>query len=189
MVATSTAPYPYHAPLLAKHKPVVPEFGSPKWESHKSFPAIDTTTDQAWNQVKVILAGVIALAKDKPYAGSDDYGQPARIELLWDRGNKDLRGLVVFDNQGRLIVHVVNALLGYGGSGPYLTEQILTFLGVSQQMFGELQQASWDRPYLLILSRQKHEVYEGVDSAYPTLDVESEWTWWSFNNAIASLSA
>ena len=83
----------------------------------------------------------------------------------------------------------VVALLGYGGSGPYLSEQILTLLGVSQEMFEEIQRATWDRPYLIILSRQKREVIEGVDTAYPTLQVEDEWRWWPATSSLQAITA
>ena len=178
MVATSTAPYPYRRPLLAQYKLEIPEFGSPKWENANSFPAIDDATDTAWQQAKIILAGVIALANEKPFAGSSGFSLPARVELIWSRGNPELRGLVVFDTQGRLIVHVENALLGYNGSGPSLSQQILSFLDVSPETFEEIQASAWNRPYLIVLSRQRHEAHKGIDVAYPTLDVEPEWTWW-----------
>lgn len=188
MAVSTTAPYPYDKPLLAKTAYVVHDHQF-TWQHLGTFPAITGPTDAAWRQIEIILTGVIELARHKTYEISTTYSTPARVELLWSRDNRDFRGLVIFDSMGRLIVHVTNALLGYGGSGPYLSEQILTLLGVSQEMFEEIQRATWDRPYLIILSRQKREVIEGVDTAYPTLQVEDEWQWWPATSSLQAITA
>lgn len=187
MAVSTTAPYPYSHPLLAKF---TPEEISHQivWQPHGSLPAITGPTDAAWNQIEIILTGIAELARHKTYAGSTGYSTPARVELLWSRDNRDFRGLVIFDSQGRLIVHVTNALLGYGGSGPYLSEQILMLLGISKEMFEEIQVSVWDKPYVVILTRQKHEVYGGVDAAYPTLEVENEWRWWLATSSLQSIT-
>ncbi len=188
MAVSTTAPYPYDKPLLAKTPYVVHDHQF-TWQHLGTFPAITGPTDAAWKQIEIILTGIIELARHKSYEILTTYSTPARVELLWSRDNRDFRGLVIFDSMGRLIVHVTNALLGYGGSGPYLSEQILTLLGVSNEMFEEIQQATWDRPYLIILSRQKREVIEGVDTAYPTLQVEDEWRWWPATSSLQAITA
>ncbi len=69
------------------------------------------------------------------------------MEFFWDP-QYDSRGVTFFDDQGRLIVHVLHALLGYGGSGPMFSKQIMLHLGVSEEMFQDIQSALWDqRPY------------------------------------------
>jgi hypothetical protein len=186
MAVSTTAPYPYTKPLLAKIPYVVAD-GHYVWEHRGTLPAITGPTDTAWTQIEIILTGISELAKRKTYACGEGFSTPARVELLWCGDNRDFRGLVIFDSQGRLIVHVTNALLGYSGSGSYLSKQILTLLGISKRMFEEIQYAVWNMSYVVILTRQKHEVYEGVDTAYPTLEVEPEWRWWTARASMQSI--
>lgn len=194
MATDSSAPYPYDKPLLARLEPTIGEYGDVTWQTyghHGSLPPITGPTDFAWKQLEIILTGIETLAERKQYFGSDEFGLPARIELFWDHDHSKhrLRGLAIFDTQARLIVHVTNALLGYGGAGPYLTEQILRFIGVPEVLIEELQRATREKAYYVILSRQKHGVYEGVDTTIPTLEVKPTWRWWFANLHLRELSA
>lgn len=175
MVANRTD-YPRTTPVLEVLSPTVPEFGYTTWSPAGSFPAITDSSDASLKQVRAILAGVEALYMDTSNPRTEVFGLPARVELFWYRERQELRGLAIFDTEERLIVHVAHALLGYSGSGPILTREILKLLGVSKEMFEKLQRAAWDQNYLIILSRERPAPYEGLDN--PQLDVEPEWTWW-----------
>lgn len=174
MDRTSTAPYPYQRPYMDNLEPAVREFGFPHWSTYMSFPAIDDGTDTSWVRLEIILAGVTALAQQHGWNAS--FGLPARLEFTWDNAS-DRRGVLIYDSRGQLIVHVVHALLGYSGSGPALSEQILSALG-AQELFAPMNQAARDRAYVLVASRQPHGTIQGVDTAIPGMDVEQTWTWW-----------
>lgn len=176
MVGFSNAPYPYRLPSVDRLEPQRPLHDYALWQDYRSLPAISSPTDRSWLICKVLLTGVVVLAG---HEDPDSFGLPARLEFFRNDARYE-RGVVIFDNQGRMIVHVVHALLGYGGSGPYLSEQILGFLGVPEETFHEIQQAVWqsDR-YMVVVSRQQHGVIEGVDAAFFISNVEAEeWTWW-----------
>lgn len=76
-----------------------------------------------------------------------DPDQVARVEFIWDdvRGK---RGAILVDTVGNVMLHVVDALLGYNGSGPRLSEAILARLGANKELFEHLNEAVWQqRPY------------------------------------------
>ncbi len=106
------------------------------------------------------------------------FSRPVRLECFWnDYSHK--RGITVFDQHGRLIVHVVPALLGYEGSGPALSWQLMERLGVTRELFDQLQtEVHNNRPYMLIVSREQRIEHDDdqrlIPNATPVLD---EWTW------------
>jgi hypothetical protein len=100
------------------------------------------------------------------------------MEFFWDL-DADTRGVAFYDDRGRLIVHVLHSLLGYGGSGPMFSKQIMLHLGVSEEMFQAIQAALWDqRPYKVVLSRERHDAFDGVEVVQSGSGITSEWDWW-----------
>lgn len=56
--------------------------------------------------------------------------------------------------QEKVLAHLVNALLGYKGSGPELSEAVLDHLGVPVSVFEAIQDATWnDYPYVVVVRR------------------------------------
>lgn len=129
---------------------------------------IDSDTDTAELHVKLLLRGIAATAKAEDYFSwppvhpvdrieifSDDYTEDARYRL------KD-RGIVLFDVSGRPLVHVCHALIGYGGSGPSLTEAIFQELGVDEGIFDQIQKAysgirSTNTPYYVVVQKARDD--------------------------------
>lgn len=152
--------------------------GYPLWQDDASMPALTQSTHVVWQQLEPILVRIDEARESEQFTASPPFSLPARLELIWDRHHSHRQGLVMFDSQGQLIVHVVHALLGYDGSGPQLSKQILTHLGVGEAMFEQIQHEVRDRPYLVVLSRQKRRFDQGITTTYPTHEVEGEWEYW-----------
>lgn len=75
----------------------------------------------------------------------------ARLEFVWD-GRK--KGVIAVGTRDNVLVHITEAILGYEGSGPSLSKDILHFFGVSDEVFEMIQDAAWNaRPYLVSLGR------------------------------------
>ena len=155
MTDTSTAPY---SSLAREIAPRV--IGSVEHlEEYRSFAAIDAETHTAWRLVRTILIGTIehnkALRRAGLGLGFQDFGRPTRVEAFMGTSSFRTRGIAIFDEKGDLIVHVVNALLGYDGNGPDLSWHILNLLGISDEMFSDIQAATSQQrgttPYTIII--------------------------------------
>jgi hypothetical protein len=115
-------------------------------------------------------------------AASDhsNIGHLVRAEFFWKHepaGKPSPRGVVLFDNRGAAIIHVVNALLGYGGSGPALSKRILDALGVPSELFEQANQAVESQDYVIVFSREQHGELFGVDSTISYAE-PAKWEWW-----------
>lgn len=179
MSNTSTAPFPYKNAYIDQLEATSDSYsGLMEFRGGKSLPSIKSDTYEAWRLLEPLLAGIQMVARDKGPEAT--YGTVARLEFVWDAsGDEEFRGVAIFDVNGRLVVHAQHALLGYSGSGPLLSLQIMKQLGITEEMYDDIQRSVWDqRPYTVVISREKHDVIDGVDTAYPTLDVESQWNWW-----------
>lgn|GEM_PF-3603358 len=58
-----------------------------------------------------------------------------------DFGARELRGAILYDtssSEPEPCLHVLNALLGYQGSGPLLSKSIMMLLGMSEGMFDQM---------------------------------------------------
>ncbi|MNQ66192.1 hypothetical protein D3C85_806780 [compost metagenome] len=82
------------------------------------------------------------------------------------------RGLVLFDDSNAPIVHILDALIGYQGSGPSLTWMILDSLGVPEWIFSEIQRKFWD-------VRSTNTPYYIIVQSTPRSNSSSEWHWTS----------
>lgn len=58
--------------------------------------------------------------------------------------------------------------------------QIMLHLGVSEEMFQDIQSALWDqRPYKVVLSRERHDIVdEDVEFVAPGSGILPSWEWW-----------
>lgn len=178
-MSAGSAPFIYRNPVA--YNRIWPE---KNYHDMPEFPTVYGTfcgsTDQDWRTLKILLAGINQLHGAENHS---DVGAVARVEFFWykevsDPHNRN-RGAVVFDNYGNLLLHAPNALLGYGGSGPWLSEQILRAVGVSKEMFNDANGDVWGKDYTLIFSRQYHDTATGVDLAVPYGPVRREWEWWT----------
>lgn len=179
MATTSTAPFPYKSAITDRLEAERNySNGCMEYSHGRSLPPIDDETFGTWRMLEPLLAGIQVLAHEKGFDAA--YSTIARLEFFWSVEDDDeYRGVAIFDSRGQLVVHVLHALLGYGGSGPTLSRQIMGLLGVSIEMLDDIQRAVWNqRPYKIVVSREKHDTIEGVDTPYPTLDVEPQWEWW-----------
>ncbi len=179
MATTSTAPFPYKNAYTDRLQSRTDSYdGMAEYLQGHSLSPITSDTYDAWRMLEHILKGIEVVARDKGYEAT--YHTVARLEFFWDEtGDQEQRGVAIFDTRGKLIVHALHALLGYSGSGPQLSQQIMMLLGISEHQFNEIQESVRNqRPYLVVVSREKHDVIDGVNTAYPTLDVESTWEWW-----------
>lgn len=149
MATPSPAPYS----ITKSITPVIVD-GVEHLQGYGSYPAINYDTNLSWQLIHPIMVGTSLVNQDGRYG----FGKPTRIELFMGSDTFRTRGLALFDKTGRLIVHVVNALLGYGGSGPHLSWQIMEFLGVSKEIFDKIQAATSQEngtmPYRVILLRE-----------------------------------
>jgi len=82
-----------------------------------------------------------------------DVNAVARIEFI--RNELELkRGAILMDAHGRILVHVVNALLGYVGRGPALSEMICDAVGIPTEIFEAIQNEAFGiKPYAIALWR------------------------------------
>lgn len=65
----------------------------------------------------------------------------SRVEFLHHPGTETrlgLRGAVLYDSTGQPVFHFVNALIGYSGSGPALSREILRALGVNDYRIDQI---------------------------------------------------
>jgi len=144
----------------------------------------DGSTDADWAILEPLLAGIPALYKEVKYpeiGESSTYGLVSRVEFFSVRVNDcpAKRGAVLFDNRGVPLLHAFNALLGYGGSGPDFSRQLLSAIGVPDIMFSDANMMVASGRYdSLIFSRERHEVVEDVDTIFVGADVMDEWNWW-----------
>ena len=176
MASTSPAPFPYrdarstHLHVRQMHEGIG---NFPYFEEEGSLPVIDADTYSAWRRLELLFPDANTVEPGHPF------GIPARMEFFWDP-NFDSRGVAFFDDKGHLIIHVLHALLGYGGSGPMSSKQIMLHLGVSEEMFQDIQSALWDqRPYKVVLSRERHDILdEDVEFVAPGAGILSDWEWW-----------
>lgn len=165
---TLEAPYSYRLARVNRMQPRPPAFAADHSHYDTRFGDLTgRTTDRIWEVVRLLLAGIDHL---------EDVPPISRVELFSGRNR---RGLMLFDNTGVALLHVPPALLGYSGSGPILSEQILTALGVTEEMFREAcGAANYDHGYMVIFSREEIQEVNGVETALPRGEL-GEWTWWS----------
>jgi len=164
---TLEAPYDYRLARVNRMPTTPPAYPADYAHYHTKLRDLaGTSTDRIWEVVRLLLAGIDHL---------EDVSPISRVELFSGRNR---RGLMLFDNTGAALLHVPLALLGYSGSGPILSEQILTALGVSKEMFREAcSAANYDHGYMVIFSREEIQKVEGVEAAIPRGEL-GEWRWW-----------
>ena len=180
------------------------DMGADDYQVHyrTAMRTFDSWTQQDWAALEPILAGIDSLyyewSQDEPLKQNSTFGRIARAEFFWVMRSeqKACQGVVLFDNYRRAILHATNALLGYGGSGPDLSRQILMAIGVSEDMFDEVNASVEPREYdNVVFSRESTGVMIGnsmLVGGEPCSDlhrtgdiitnpgdpVSNTWTWW-----------
>ena len=158
-MANTSQTAPYQSLLSKQITPILVD-GTEHLQTRQSYPAIDNDTSASWQLVQPLIAG-INLLNEWNIDRRGGFAKPARIELYMGADSFRTRGLVIFDESDRLIVHVVNALVGYGGTGPQLSKQILSFLDVSPEIIDEIQAATsqekGSKPYNILLVRSGYD--------------------------------
>lgn len=146
---------------------------------------IDSDADTAELHVKLLLRGITETIRAEGHSIWRDVQPVGRIEIFSDdytdaaKYRLQDRGLVIFDTNGRPLLHVCNALIGYSGSGPSLTKAIFDELGVGQAIFDEIQATyagtrSTNTPYYLVVQKVQDDI-DRPDSFY--------WTWSSVRSS------
>lgn len=157
--------------MMPEYREVDPFFS---YSTHESHQPLKEDTTSAWSFLDQLFPD------DHTVAVIDGltFDTPARLECFWD-DNLRKRGITIFDQQGRLIIHVHSALLGYEGSGPRLSWQLMERLGVPRKLFDELQvEANLSRPYMMIVSREQYEHRDGTHYIAIGTPVQDAWTRW-----------
>lgn len=168
------APYPYrNAYLDLCTKKEYP--GVFYTEYQTELGSFDYSTDRAGQLMSYLLPGIEQTARSRPL----EAGKIVRAEFIWKRPTRPVedRGVVLWNNHGQAMIHVVNALLGYSGSGPALSQQILRLLGVPEELFEQANGSVAHQSYVIVFSRQSHSMVDDVDTAIPFAE-PGEWEWW-----------
>lgn len=177
MATTRSAPFPYYNARIDRLTEIS-ERGDgirfPYYEADDSLPVIDDDTYSALRRIKVLFPDANSVEPD-----SADLGLAARLEFFRD-DRIGSRGVAIFNNEGLLIVHVLHALLGYNGSGPDLSRDIMAQLDVPRRMFDEIQNATWQNwPYLVVVSREQTEQLDRhTVVTVPGARLRDDWDWW-----------
>lgn len=143
------------------------------------FPAFTGSTDLDEPLVRIVLAGMDALAVKDDSSCWTIRPRIDRIELVWsqkDDARNERRGAILYAD-GTPMVYVMHALAGYGGSGPWLTESIFKQLGIAE-LFEEINTAVPHQNYHVVVSREATGVIEDTVVALPWTEPLPEWRWW-----------
>lgn len=126
-----------------------------------------------WPVLGQVLGGLETLGtrSDNPIS----MGRIARVEFIWDRG-ANRQGAVFFDDKGVPLIHAVNALLGYDGSGSMLSRRIMAKLGIDEAVFDEISALVRNQDYIVVLTREQHVEVNGLMRALPSMVVDT-WDW------------
>ena len=129
---------------------------------------ISDSTDIAELHVKLVLQGIAAIVNSDKCHNWPEVYPVGRLEIFGDwhtvaaQNTLHDQGMVLFDVNGLPLLHVVHALIGYGGSGPALTKAIFSDLGISPAIFEEIQRAhrdvlSTDSPYHVVVQSSRDD--------------------------------
>lgn len=130
---------------------------------------IDDAPDLAEDHVQVLLQGTEGVSSPDGIVRIDRrIGPIRRVEIFSDEHTAQAqhrlldKGLVLFDDSYKPIVHVFNALIGYEGSGPSLTKFILDQLSIPERIFDEIQRKfrgirSSDVPYYIVIQSTNND--------------------------------
>jgi hypothetical protein len=80
------------------------------------------------------------------------------------------------DDKGVPLIHAVNALLGYDGSGSMLSRRIMAKLGIDEAVFDEISALVRNQDYIVVLTREQHVEVNGLMRALPSMVVDT-WDW------------
>jgi len=86
-----------------------------------------------------------------------------RIEFVhWPNTLKRLQGAIIFDQNERAALHLVDILLGYEGCGPSRCKDVLEVLGTPPHLFDTINKSamearSHNQPYVIIAQKLDNE--------------------------------
>ncbi len=171
-MTTSFAPFPFYDMYTDHLRPLRYPGEAPVYQDESSLPAITATTTSAWQELEPKLLELMT-AYDGEHAGPR-FGSPARLEFFV---SDESEGLNIFDSYGRHIVHVQPAKLGYNGSGPTLSINVMRLLGVSDEIIQQLQTELRGVPlYKVVVTREVRA--DDEIRATAGAEVATGWTWW-----------
>jgi hypothetical protein len=145
--------------------------GNVNFETEHSFGAMNQHPRLAWAAIEDQLKRVIAATERD--ADKARFSTLARIECF-QIDARDERGMAIFDSQGRLVIHITNAVLGEPGAASELCLNIMTrLLDIPREMFGHIEEE--------ILGGQQYKIV--VSRELPSEDrqataVKGQWFWW-----------
>lgn len=170
----ATRPRSVHDTRILRSEWKDQELGASHYKS--LFGTFDSNTHDDGDRAEVILTGLDVLAKRRVYPRFDFLVD--RVELLWNgHHRRDNRYGGIFFSRYRALLHCRDALIGYGGSGPGLTERQFRVLGCGH-LFDEVNDAVLHQDYHVVVSREPTAVIDGVLTALPYIQPLPEWRWW-----------
>jgi len=175
MMTTSTAPFPYRDPYILNLEPHHSGLQTPLFFTERSLPPAVDFTFVVERQLEIRLTSIPS--EIERHGWNAQFSLPARFEFVV---TNDAEGMLLFDSLGHLIVHAPTAKLGYDGSGPSLSKNVMRILGVTEETINEIQAETRGKSkYVVIVSREKHVAQDGLEVAIRGHDVLDTWTWWS----------
>ena len=147
---------------------------------------IGSDTNTAWAVLEHVLANIESLHVGflKPRKGVKAvHLQIARLEFYRfpsPVGGAEVIGMAAFDSTGQPLFTVRDATLGYSGSGPILSSNIAAALGITPEMFEEINTSvSGGGHYALVVSREITEESEVEDLPIPVpvSYCDGPWRW------------
>lgn len=173
MDSLPAGPYPYCDSLVRSLATVETEDQGVHYRTKFGF--FGSIFDEDWKKVEECIENVeyFNLLDGKTALE----GMITRVEVFREYGDGRPQGLVAFNDACVALFHVSCALLGYEGSGPKLTQRVLAAIGIPVEMFERVNQQVHPGSYMVIFSREKTELLEGVKvSKYE--GCKDEWEYW-----------
>lgn len=168
-----SAPHHYTESYVNRMIPHIPYKGYVNYETlFGTFDGAASHLEEV--RIKILLAGINTLAPDSAL----QVYPIVRAEFFRLGNGLDRRGVILFDSRLKPVLHVQHALLGYQGSGPHLSEVILKTLGGDANFSDVNELVNYDRPYMVIFSREKITEVAGVKAASPFDEPLEQWKWW-----------
>lgn len=161
-----SAPTPYTD--MIKPIKIKPDAAFPFYQNSHSLPAYNQGTSKAGAMLENLLSDK---NKSKVEAGGLTFGWPARLEFFLEESG-DKRGVVLFDNDENLIIHALDALLGYSGAGGKLSEWLMEHIGVPRWIVDEVQENTKGAQFYNVIVLR-----DPAKTPIPGPGLRSDWSW------------
>lgn len=172
----STEPHLYQD-SLARNLPVT-ALTYPNIRYITKYGYIDSTMSSDMHSVRSML---LRHEFDSQLTPEHRGSQIARVELFRGYTPDYRQGMVVFNEQGEALFHAVNAVLGYKASSASLAREVLREIGISNELFHEVNSQAALGAYSVVISRENTEMVGDVQFASRT-KCANDWVYWFVKN-------